>query len=187
MNRSPWIYQQINGKFGLNCNKKGAQPKQKGASKQSGGYFYIVSALGPRYVDIQDKKTNPGTAGIPIIADAKNNLPTNSQLWKFVPDGKNDGYGYIQSKSGLVLDIKGAKTTAGTPVIACGKDSSESANQLWKFVPDGKNDGHSYIQSKSGLVLDIPHSSTNLRTPLFAFPKNQSISPNQIWIKVSQL
>ncbi len=190
INRSPWIYKQlINDKFsGLNCNKQGASTSTNDTNSPN-KYFYIVSALGSRYVDTLNGQTNPGKDGIPIVADKKNNSPTDSQLWKFVPvfDKKNDGYGYFQSKSNLFLDIKHGQTTAGAPVIAFTKNPSESDNQLWKFVSDGKNGGkYGYLQSKSNLVLDIPGSSPDLSKPLIAFSQDQSISPNQIWTEVPQ-
>ncbi|HEX3640155.1 MAG TPA: RICIN domain-containing protein [Ktedonobacteraceae bacterium] len=199
-NRSPWIFQQLNGKFGLNCNNsetptltpEATSSVKVETSKQSGQYFYIVSALGARYLDIQDGlRTKPSVDGIPIIAYTKDNPPTDNQLWQFADKNSISGCSYIQnkSKSGLVLDIKGAKNTAtaGTPVVAFGKNPSRPPNQLWKFVSNGKNDGpqgqYGYIQNcKSGLVLDISGSSTDLRTPLVVFPKNQSITPNQTWL-----
>jgi hypothetical protein len=184
-NRSPWIFQQLNSKFGLNCNNKKTTtlPAKVANTKQSGQYFYILSGLGSRYVDILDGQTKPGVDGIPIIAYTKDNTPTDNQLWKCVPDGKKDGYCYIQSKSGLVLDIKGAQATTGTSVIAFSKNNTST---LWKFVPNGKNKGYGYVQSKSGLVLNIPDSSTDLHTHLAVSSKNPSIAPNQTWIKVSQ-
>jgi len=183
INRSPWIYQHL-GQFGLNCHKT----MSTNATNNSSGYFYIVSALdGSRYVDIQNGRTDPGTDGIPIIAYNKNYPPTDNQLWTFVSDAENDGYGYLQSKSNLVLDIQHGSTNPGGSVIAFTKKRSESDNQLWKFVSDGMNGGlYGYLQSKSNLVLDIPGSSPDRSKPLIAFSQNQSLSPNQIWIEVPQ-
>jgi hypothetical protein len=74
--------------------------------------------------------------------------------------GSSGGYGFIQSKSGLVLDIQGASTKSGTPVIAYTKISSQPNNQLWTFnfpqLGPGNGSLVSYrIQSKSGLFLDV--------------------------------
>ncbi len=184
MNRSPWIYQHLNGQFGLSCNTT----TSTNATNNSNSYFYIVSGLdGSRYVDIQNGRTDPGTDGIPIVAYNKNYPPTDNQLWTFVSDAENDGYGYLQSKSNLILDIQGGQTNPGACVIAFTKDASESDNQLWKFVSDGMNGGvYGYLQSKSNLVLDIPGSSPNRSKPLIAYSQDQPLSPNQIWIKVPQ-
>ena len=104
-----------------------------------------------------------------------------------MPDGENDGYGYLQSKRNLVLDLQRGQTHAGTPVIAWTKNNSETNNQLWKFVSDGQNDGkYGYLQSKSNLVLDIPGSSPDLNQPLIAFTQDQPLAPNQIWTEVPQ-
>jgi hypothetical protein len=105
-----------------------------------------------------------------------------------VDDGNGDGYGFIQSKSGLVLDIQGASTAAYTSVVAFGQNHPATDNQLWKFDEDGSNKGYSYIQSKSGLVLDVNpapvlisvlilHTKKPSLATLMASSKVQPLSP----------
>ena len=140
----------------------GSANSQRGLNRPgAGGYFYIRSKLDSnRVLDIQNAKrgTNVPTTGIPTLAFPQNQGP--NQLWKFVPDGQSDGYSFIQSQVGFVLDIQGANTAAGTPVVAFTKNTSDRDNQLWKFVADSAHDGYGHIQSKNGLVLDIPNSNS---------------------------
>jgi hypothetical protein len=158
-----------------------------------------VSKLAPLYVDIQDSQADTGTSGTPIITQAKNNPPTNNQLWQFMPEGTNGGYGYIQSalpgvntgNRPLVLDIQYARSTDRTPVVVAAKNNPPTDNQLWQLVPDGTNDGYSYLISKlpreagGSLVLDIPDANSAARTKLIVSQENnptgQQASPNQIW------
>jgi hypothetical protein len=158
-----------------------------------------VSKLAPLYVDIQNSQADIGTSGTPIIAQTKNNPPTNNQLWQFVPEGNNGGYGYIQSalpgvntgNRPLVLDIQYARSTDRTPVVAAAKNNPPTNNQFWQFVPDGTDDGYGYIISKlprergGSLVLDIPDANSAARTKLIVShennPTGQPPSPNQAW------
>ena len=96
-----------------------------------------------------------------------------------MPDNENDGYGYIQSQSGMYLDIQDGNgdqnPASGSLVIAYTKDSGEALNQLWKF-------SKGYIQSDApnGLVLDIQGGSTDPNgAPVIAYTKKRS--PNQRW------
>jgi len=72
-----------------------------------------------------------------------------NQKWKFLEAG--DGYYYITTTNGLVLD--GTGLNSGNNVLLWDqKGVDNSQNQKWKFVEAG--DGYYYITSTNGLVLD---------------------------------
>src|SRR5205807_3897498 len=76
---------------------------------------HTSSLLGPpNQAALFSLRQTASKGGIPIVAYNKNYPPTDNQLWKFVSDGQNDGYGYFQSKSNLVLDILNGRTDPGT-------------------------------------------------------------------------
>src|SRR5262249_44573581 len=148
VNRSPWIYQQLNGKYGLKCNASGVSTATATSTATENGFnagtsYTIQSVLdSSRYLDIP----NPGNTS-PVVADNKSNPPTPSQLWTFVSDGQS-GFFYIQSQSGFFLSFGGAQGSSNIRLVsALEQGSSILPSELWKFVPNGTNALTGYIQS----------------------------------------
>jgi len=150
-------------------------------------YYYIRSELDGYVLDVRGNSTTPGGNGVPAIAYPQDSANTATaapnQLWKFV--AANNGRYYIESQSGLFLDIQdpsgGGNLPPNTPVVAFTQDPGTAFNQVWT-TDSGTRGIH--IRN-SGLVLDIQGNNTAINAPVDAYTEKNSTDPNgtsnQLW------
>lgn len=91
------------------------------------GYYSIVSEQSGKALDVVSGKTANGTN---LQQYAWNNNKPKAQLWKFVDAG--NGYYYIRSKTGNVIDLANKNAGKGSNVYMWGMTGGSS--QQWKVT-----------------------------------------------------
>ena len=90
------------------------------------GYYSIVSELSGKSLDVVNGKSENGTN---LQQYAWNSGKVKAQLWKFVDAG--NGYYYIRSKTGNVIDLANKNASQGSNVYMWGMTGNNS--QQWKL------------------------------------------------------
>ena len=101
------------------------------------GYYKIVSEKSGKSLDVVNGKTENGTN---LQQYSWNESGVSAQLWKFVDAG--NGYYYIRSKTGNVIDLVNKSAIKGSNVYMWGMTGENS--QQWKLT------GSSYRPVKNG-------------------------------------
>lgn len=123
------------------------------------GYYRIVSEQSGKSLDVVSGKTENGTN---LQQYRWNESGVDAQLWKFVDAG--NGYYYIRSKTGNVIDLADKNATKGSNVYMWGMTGVNS--QQWKFTTSSYRpikDGEYVIGNVKDAYAVMTASGTNIQ------------------------
>lgn len=126
------------------------------------GYYSIVSEQSGKALDVVSGKTANGTN---LQQYAWNNNKPKAQLWKFVDAG--NGYYYIRSKTGNVIDLANKNAGKGSNVYMWGMTGGSS--QQWKVTVSSYRpieDGEYVISSVKNKNSFMTMSGNNIQIGL---------------------
>lgn len=133
---------------------------------ESGQEYYIQSACGGKYLDVQWGKNSDGT---PLWLWKYN----GGKAQKYTLESAGNGYFYLKIM-GKYVSIKGGSNRTKVPIVLTSKKGD---NTKWKFSKD--SNGYYHIQSKLGTYMDVEWANSADKTLIWTWTYNTTKA--QLW------
>ena len=142
--------------------------------------WYIVSAIGSKYLTVKDASTEPGARlEIRTFTGEDAVHPSANQVWTLQEFGNQHHY-FIKSRQGKVIDLKDGRTENGAVIHMWGFGGY--TNHRWQLIDAGG--GYFYIKNwTSGKVLDVHGGVNENGREVWSYQRNNSASQKWKFVK----